>query len=1827
MTLLVSAWSQLMIFSTKNLNKLSSTTVFKTELNKTPFGQELCLNLAKAAKLSLLVLASVYMTGCMRHEKRDPKVLETIFTGDNADFDYGGARAEVEENNTNVQRTRGWQVPLYQVYTFYAKVSDTASRNSLRDFQFSILDEDGNEICTEDQDNPGGEPKCRYTANANSEVVWREKIPYDFFKANAEPVRIVRKIKGLGTRRGERTMVFELNPWQPSRKFGQVFQDRTFLLTDREARVYVDPGYRSASKFRATGEDDASELVLRVDRQVYETTDPILVRRGDKLESLADEYQTSNLVFSRYEPTEFIQRRNKAKINSSNYEPVNELMLGQNRVYVYREKNTNLPEIDGLKFDMTLLMKLGYRYFNQSTGNTVTDLTTGRFRVHAHMVLEPNDGGQPVLLTPGLRPLEGDIERNNDLQLDFKTIIPYYPSSGVIKLALKVYPQGINQLKPVDRLFTVGRFSEMVGRSGNLIEDEGSRGNSFNFDEYVGAAINGEKAFELGNVDVARDFQVGPLDIRFRTVEAGETAAQRTVIFRVQTDVFNEMASIREGDNVPFEIVSVHRDSNDPLNTSKWKFVRLTNGENPNDPARVRAGRITWFDTITHKYYQKEELVERDIFITKWKPGLNLQKQVQDWVVNANGEVPDDKTLPAGVQKLKIYLNPWDEKFGTFGMDARETPELFLKNVREREKIPTRFFIGDFGYETLRFRYKIDKDMNLNVKKTVLLNLTPRVLRYSSILEGINSVYNLRDGIYLMKTMIQKDYLDPAVRNEADLLNVPYRLAGENTTLPTQEFKEETQNDIILKNDGSMEYGEGRPITNRYNENGELNPGAHSIESTDESPFEYKDPRRKSAMSMVKKLVRVNSGRVISPVEFSVEDLRLMRIRQQFFVQMEPVNQLRLQLVNLVKERFEEIFQLKLGEKSPILEKMTPGEQAGLKHLIVRALDALAMSVTDDTTISKLEDLEAVIQDPKVQAAFSDLARAQFGGVKLDVRLQDILIDLKKENDEALKTLHLTEDMVKESEAKVAAELEKDRKEHEEDLQALEDIAKKNQEDAKRDVISERQCGTQKKTQVYLDPSTKQSVDTKDIDPATLALIPFETGVFGDDYLDKVSKFSPFEDSDRQFFASIKTQQTLNKILTNDFTLAPAFSMVSNLDLLVDQQSGISPRTFVGPMTFLYNTNRGSLRPTDNLDEAYCETDDCNSLNTSINSQYGEIQNFEYEKSPYHGSIAHFQNVTFNDEYVVDSKTGEKRLVREGLETMYNRAQASKPGNAYAEGLLTRFLDHYDMSYVSLTDKPIDRLICRDDTREGSHCYTKDTKTTVPLNTFIDEYSKTVNEIVNKDYQQGDKVEMKFQDMAFHPRANRDKIVDHKIKYDYSLPWGFVGSEFGKDMYRCNLGLPGLESVCNSGGSSSKEVAYTPPTKEELNSIIRYPFKGKDLVGSKAAEFDQNVYSKMCDLLVYGEIARKAKKLVQSEADAKELRRDLFEMSKRCQADVAHNGDSKETISPVIIERKFRIAETGRYYFLGGKSMNVQASQDVRVSTGIRVSRNFGARPLRTLTGIIEKGSSYISRTIGLLSGSLDFSYSVQRDRGYYEGTGINEGTYLVMQNAEFEIELTNYEQCLSVRWSPDYVEKYSKIINFNTGKFSDFYITGLYLCSGVQETTPIAVNEKYYYFTQHFTEGDMLDPADIHNHPWLLSMRGVREFVGFMLVLKSWKKDFNDQSPQPEFASGEDMIDYFGFIASDLDGVRKIKAGEERETEHYKVTNRHDWPINQMVNTYKRVMPTFPGVYTQLTNQGDETDYEDRSWPWTSGEPGDIMQGSTSCSQLQRKAPARGVL
>ena len=109
----------------------------------------------------------------------------------------------------------------------------------------------------------------------------------------------------------------------------------------------------------------------------------------------------------------------------------------------------------------------------------------------------------------------------------------------------------------------------------------------------------------------------------------------------------------------------------------------------------------------------------------------------------------------------------------------------------------------------------------------------------------------------------------------------------------------------------------------------------------------------------------------------------------------------------------------------------------------------------------------------------------------------------------------------------------------------------------------------------------------------------------------------------------------------------------------------------------------------------------------------------------------------------------------------------------------------------------------------------------------------------------------------------------------------------------------------------------------------------------------------------------------------------------------------------------------------------------------------------------------------------------------------------------------------------------------------------GFMVCEGATRSNnqPRRVEEMYFYFTQHFTEGDMLDQADLYNHPWLLGMRGMRDFVTFVNKIRA-----------------QELVGLDGFLSGVSGGTPpRAKA----------------WALDQMSQVYKNTLPSFPGFYS----------------------------------------------
>jgi hypothetical protein len=121
--------------------------------------------------------------------------------------------------------------------------------------------------------------------------------------------------------------------------------------------------------------------------------------------------------------------------------------------------------------------------------------------------------------------------------------------------------------------------------------------------------------------------------------------------------------------------------------------------------------------------------------------------------------------------------------------------------------------------------------------------------------------------------------------------------------------------------------------------------------------------------------------------------------------------------------------------------------------------------------------------------------------------------------------------------------------------------------------------------------------------------------------------------------------------------------------------------------------------------------------------------------------------------------------------------------------------------------------------------------------------------------------------------------------------------------------------------------------------------------------------------------------------------------------------------------------------------------------------------------------------------------------------------------------------------------------------------VRGLFVCEGKTsvQNPKISVKETYFYFTQNFTEGDMLDQSDLYNHPWALELRGMRDFVVFSNAIRA-----------------QGVANLSELVTTGI-GLNQPKA--------------QDWAMEQLAQAYRNVLPSFPGIYTVLDKDTPDMD------------------------------------
>jgi hypothetical protein len=1532
------------------------------------------------------------------------------------------------------------------------------------------------------------------TIKGDNCVYWRVSLPYDHFapSINLQVQFVFLTVGGAKSYIAKKVL---LNPWDAQRGGNPEFLDYTRSgLSENLRSLPAASGVKEIlaaleGKFIITKKklEVGSLQIFPVDKQYLEANSvgAAIAADTDEAKKAAEEKRKNEALRAQIQKEHMLGGKDEAANQA--YESFKSLDLHLN----------------------IRLNNLKVRLHNNVGTNYDEELKTGRYRIYAQLVATDVNSKGHYLITDKM--IISDEKSWTTSTMGVNAVLPISvvirPQWGNLNLILKVVPTDIAGIEPFEAIYSLGRFNEIAGGKSPLfsLSDfslDAENNISFNYDNYVTAAVNhtewlaghaGQlesrqcvikrrgRVVKLPKCDDSestlepgfRRFQFTPLNVLFSRVMAGDTSTDRTIQYTVETCVIDNLTGGRPGGGLVFNIETEDRGV-------KFRIQRKTN----------ELGCLNWVGMISHKVYHRENLVNKVSSLTYADTrGVNR------------------------IYNLDYYINPWDEKF-TFGRDSRILPIEYINQVKAQQAIapPTRLLMTDFRYDATGFRYVIDKYMNMTVKKTVLMTIHPKILKYNSIVWGRSGSSEVRDGIYLMKIAMQKDYLDPTAK-------------------------------------GQVVRGNEEPMGPDGTEN-----------SIQEKQF----------LVVKEMLVRVLGGLIITPVEFDVTDLRTLRIRSQMLIQLETIDEMLLRAVVLANGKFTDLIGAPGTSKTQeILD--TQAQEDEINRQLQLAKDqadtvelrlAIAKLNTDKAALQqRLESLLSSMDPEAAKALLANMERIRLlgeQGVSVDrnlkyTELNNILASLRKRLDR-----QQTKDTAT--------------------------VARNYAETAATE------CAKMKQSL----ETQNRGEEAKLYDPNDGALC-FKKIPQDEMFYHLVS--SPDVETD-VILKSLFTKEEFDLYkgggLTDDFTNAYVpdydFSLLSNegdelKSANPDFTSGLPRRTFIGPVTFVLNGNGSALRPTDVLDEASCQGT-CEQLaeneNEIINNSepvqdvvksFGLPVNSAYEESPYFGSIKHFYKKQVNDLIAMER----------GLRYQYHQEMIafSKVGN---------LLERSALNYVSFSGKAPSLKIL------DYACYAKwksDIEETYTKWRDNTDLSYKVSPIPNecfKDSRRGRDLR-EFMSSLNTPSDDDNSVTDPSMLNGYNLP---------------QVSLASMKEFSKNGLLSSKLDLDT-----KANILHRLCYQ----MSMNMAPKNREAYRRVIIARTRTEMSMDLFNIVMTLADAESechKKVSMFYNDVRA-AGTLSPSQLRDLIAyksqnlPMIIERKVRVLETSnQYIYKDGKTINYSVGTGFSLSNSFNVNRGYKIDPVEAaektigLLGVVGKG---VSSIIGALGGLLNFQWGVGESQATSNGTNVSEGTTIAGQISTLDIELKKWEKCVIVRFDDKtLLENVSKLQRIGSGGYDgnkDIQSLGTMLCSGDEDTVddmnptqPLRVRERYYYFTQIFNEGDMQDPGALFNHPWMLQMRGVRDFTQFHKALTVTEKQLDWGSAWGRFTSDAAYL-FEGAIAQVTNGgVGTHEVG----LTSMQVVNPNDSQkaLDMMATAYSKSLPTFPSMYTYGDSSADEV----TAWP-----------------------------
>ncbi|HRO68581.1 MAG TPA: hypothetical protein PL182_13500, partial [Pseudobdellovibrionaceae bacterium] len=356
-----------------------------------------------------------------------------------------------------------------------------------------------------------------------------------------------------------------------------------------------------------------------------------------------------------------------------------------------------------------------------TTGERVLEiLKRGRFKATLTLIQQDLVNGKEVRV-PLARHEINDIQiKNETLALRVPVLLPNVPKSGQMFMGLVLEPLGgSSRLKTFQAVYSMGDFRAIRTPNFLKVSPLVTEKNDFSLHNFL------TPQSELASGEASQPHQqrasVEVDYLQITPIQRGkESSLKKQLSYRIQ-------ACVRSG---------VDADSlmSRPFKVTKTKFAATQK------PATVELKTnhmscLNWDEVLEYDYYDCQRFLKGEVNIVNSDLGLN--------------------------EKVTYYVNPWDNG-ANFAIDARlldQTRNLTL-TCDPKTKLKAHLDLDGYSFSTQSFSYDVDNNLNLLVKKRLLFRLDPKVLIYSSLMNGIMEREPLRDGPYFLRLAVvrNKDY-------------------------------------------------------------------------------------------------------------------------------------------------------------------------------------------------------------------------------------------------------------------------------------------------------------------------------------------------------------------------------------------------------------------------------------------------------------------------------------------------------------------------------------------------------------------------------------------------------------------------------------------------------------------------------------------------------------------------------------------------------------------------------------------------------------------------------------------------------------------------------------------------------------------------------------------------------------------------------------------------------------------------------------------------------------------------------------------------------------